>query len=212
MVSTRRTNQAIQQSGLPTSRERRAAAALWATVESTTGLSRAVWLRRSLIRRTGSLEGRSIRRQRSTAGLRTRASHSMHRTGSNWWRRLRFIQTRWFCSGADRRQPIPNKWQGGPLAAGARLCAFRFRFAAGANAQPWDPSVKALTAYPQVLAQMTRICIDSELGNAYYKPTAGRTPGGAGAAGKRAQAAGNLQSTPQEGGSVTIRATSCLLR
>src|SRR5450432_4083086 len=43
------------------------------------------------------------------------------------------------------------------------------QIAAGADAQPWDPSVKALTAFPQVLAQMSRnLQWTSDLGNAYY--------------------------------------------
>src|ERR1035438_9117967 len=43
------------------------------------------------------------------------------------------------------------------------------QIAAGANAQPWDPSVKALTAFPQVLAQMNyNLQWTTELGNAYY--------------------------------------------
>jgi len=41
--------------------------------------------------------------------------------------------------------------------------------AAGANAEPWDPSVKALTAFPQVLAEMDRnLQWTTDLGNAYY--------------------------------------------
>jgi hypothetical protein len=40
---------------------------------------------------------------------------------------------------------------------------------AGADAQNWDPSVKALTAFPQVLAQMNRnLQWTTDLGNAYY--------------------------------------------
>jgi uncharacterized protein DUF3300 len=67
-----------------------------------------------------------------------------------------------------------------------------------ADAQPWDPSVKALTAFPQVLAQMDQnLHWTSELGNAYYNQ-----PRDLLAAvqimRRRARAAGNLQSTPQE--------------
>jgi hypothetical protein len=40
---------------------------------------------------------------------------------------------------------------------------------AGADAQNWDPSVKALTAFPRVLAQMNRnLQWTTDLGNAYY--------------------------------------------
>ena len=72
------------------------------------------------------------------------------------------------------------------------------QIAAGANAQDWDPSVKALTAFPQVLAQMDQaLQWTTDLGNAYYNQPQDvmqtiqilR---------QRAQAAGNLQSTSQE--------------
>ncbi len=43
------------------------------------------------------------------------------------------------------------------------------QIAAGADAQNWDPSVKALTAFPQVLAQMDQdLAWTTDLGNAYY--------------------------------------------
>lgn len=72
------------------------------------------------------------------------------------------------------------------------------QIAAGANAQDWDPSVKALTAFPQVLDQMAEnLQWTTNLGNAYYNQ-----PEGVLAAvqtmRQRAQSAGNLQSTPQE--------------
>jgi hypothetical protein len=69
---------------------------------------------------------------------------------------------------------------------------------AGANAQSWDPSVKSLTAMPQLLAQMGQnIRWTIALGNAYYNQPQDvldviqvmR---------QRAQAAGNLQTGPQE--------------
>jgi hypothetical protein len=72
------------------------------------------------------------------------------------------------------------------------------QIAGGANAQSWDPSLKALTAFPQVLAEMDQnIRWTIALGNAYYNQPQDvldviqvmR---------QRAQAAGNLQSTPQE--------------
>jgi hypothetical protein len=68
----------------------------------------------------------------------------------------------------------------------------------GANAQNWDPSLKALTAFPQVLGEMDQnLRWTIALGNAYYNQPQDvldviqvmR---------QRAQAAGNLQSTPQE--------------
>jgi hypothetical protein len=70
--------------------------------------------------------------------------------------------------------------------------------ASGADIQPWDASVKALTAFPQVLAQMDRnLQWTTDLGNAYYNQ-----PGDVLQAVQvmrgRAQAAGNLRSTPQE--------------
>ena len=69
---------------------------------------------------------------------------------------------------------------------------------AGANSQDWDPSIKAMTAFPQVLAEMDQnLRWTIALGNAYYNQPQSvldviqvmR---------QRAQAAGNLQSTPQE--------------
>jgi hypothetical protein len=72
------------------------------------------------------------------------------------------------------------------------------QIAAGADMQPWDPSVKALTAVPQVLAQMTRnLGWTTDLGNAYYNQPQDVLEAVQVMRG-RAQAAGNLQSTPQE--------------
>jgi hypothetical protein len=43
------------------------------------------------------------------------------------------------------------------------------QIAAGADAQTWDPSLKVLTAFPQVLAEMDRnLQWTTDLGNAYY--------------------------------------------
>ncbi len=66
------------------------------------------------------------------------------------------------------------------------------------NSQPWDQSVKALTAFPSVLANMDRnLSWTSSLGDAYYNQ-----PQDVMAAvqvmRQRAQAAGTLQSTPQQ--------------
>jgi hypothetical protein len=72
------------------------------------------------------------------------------------------------------------------------------QIAAGADAQPWDPSVKALTAFPQVLAQMDQnLHWTSELGNAYYNQPQDVLQA-VQVMRRRARAAGNLQSTPQE--------------
>jgi hypothetical protein len=69
---------------------------------------------------------------------------------------------------------------------------------AGANVQSWDPSLKALTAFPQLLAEMDQnLRWTIALGNAYYNQPQDvldvvqimR---------QRAEAAGNLQSTPQQ--------------
>jgi hypothetical protein len=70
--------------------------------------------------------------------------------------------------------------------------------AAGADEKNWDPSLKALTAFPQVLAQMARnLRWTSDMGNAYYNQPQD-VLGAVQAMRQRAQAAGNLQSTPQE--------------
>jgi hypothetical protein len=68
----------------------------------------------------------------------------------------------------------------------------------GANAQPWDPSVKALAAFPQVLENLAQnLSWTTELGNAYYNQPQDVFDA-VQAMRQRAQAAGNLQSTPQE--------------
>jgi hypothetical protein len=70
--------------------------------------------------------------------------------------------------------------------------------AAGADEKNWDPSLKALTALPQVLAQMARnLQWTSDLGNAYYNQPQD-VLGAVQEMRQRARAAGNLQSTPQE--------------
>jgi hypothetical protein len=73
------------------------------------------------------------------------------------------------------------------------------QIAAAANAQTgWDPSVKALTAFPQVLAMMDRdLQWTTDLGNAYYNQPQDVLQT-VQVLRQRAQAAGNLQSTPQE--------------
>ena len=66
------------------------------------------------------------------------------------------------------------------------------------NAQPWDPSVKSLTAFPSVLSNLDRnLDWTVKLGNAYYNQPQD-VMGAVQAMRKRAYAAGTLKSTPQE--------------
>jgi Protein of unknown function (DUF3300) len=70
--------------------------------------------------------------------------------------------------------------------------------AAGADSQAWDPSVKALTAFPQVLAEMAQNQQwTTDLGNAYFNQPQD-VLAAVQAMRRRAQSAGNLQSSPQE--------------
>lgn len=73
------------------------------------------------------------------------------------------------------------------------------QIAAAANAQAsWDPSVKALTAYPQVLTMLDQnLQWTTALGNAYYNEPQDLLQT-VQVLRQRAQAAGTLQSTPQE--------------
>ena len=72
------------------------------------------------------------------------------------------------------------------------------QIAYGADMQAWDPSVKALTAFPQVLAQMDHdLQWTTDLGNAYYNQPQDVLQT-IQVLRQRAQAAGNLQTTPQE--------------
>lgn len=73
------------------------------------------------------------------------------------------------------------------------------QIAAGADAQTsWDPSVKALTAFPQVMTMLARnLEWTTALGNAYYNQPQD-VLGTIQAMRQRAQDAGNLVSTPQE--------------
>jgi hypothetical protein len=72
------------------------------------------------------------------------------------------------------------------------------QIAAGADMQNWDPSVKALTAFPQVLTQMDRnLQWTTDLGNAYYNQPQDVLEA-VQVMRQRAQAAGTLQSTPQQ--------------
>ena len=72
------------------------------------------------------------------------------------------------------------------------------RIVAGVDAQSWDASVKALTAFPQVLAQMARnLPWTTDLGNAYYNQRP-ETLEAVQVLRSRAQTAGTLQTTAQE--------------
>ena len=72
------------------------------------------------------------------------------------------------------------------------------QIAATADAQNWDPSVKALTAFPQVLEQMDQnLAWTTDLGTAYYNQP-NDVLQGVQVMRQRAQAAGNLQPTLQE--------------
>jgi hypothetical protein len=72
------------------------------------------------------------------------------------------------------------------------------QIAAGSNVQNWDPSLKALTAFPQVLAEMDRnLQWTADLGNAYYNQPQDVLEA-VQVMRRRAQAAGTLQSTPQQ--------------
>ena len=64
-----------------------------------------------------------------------------------------------------------------------------------ANAQPWDPSVKALVAFPQVLNDLTQnMSWTTQLGNAYYNQPQD-VMNAVQAMRQRAYAAGNLRSS-----------------
>lgn len=67
-----------------------------------------------------------------------------------------------------------------------------------ANGMPWDPSIKALTAFPRVLDDMARnYNWTASLGNAYYNQP-GDVMNAIQAARFQAQQAGYLRSSPQE--------------
>ncbi len=67
-----------------------------------------------------------------------------------------------------------------------------------ADQQPWDPSVQALTAFPSVLGNMDKnISWTSSLGDAYYNQQED-VMNAIQVMRQKAQAAGNLKSTPQQ--------------
>jgi Protein of unknown function (DUF3300) len=66
------------------------------------------------------------------------------------------------------------------------------------NSQDWDPSVKALTQFPSVLANLNKdLSWTSELGDAYYNQQADVMQA-VQAMRRKAQQAGNLKTTPQQ--------------
>lgn len=70
--------------------------------------------------------------------------------------------------------------------------------AAAANSQSWDPSIKALTAFPSVLAQMDKnLDWTTNLGNAYYNQPQD-VMDAIQSMRRKAQSAGNLKSTSQQ--------------
>ncbi len=72
------------------------------------------------------------------------------------------------------------------------------QIAASADARTWDASVKALCAFPSVLAQMDKnIQWTTDLGNAYYNQPQD-VMDAVQAMRHKAQGAGNLRSTPQQ--------------
>jgi len=83
------------------------------------------------------------------------------------------------------------------------------QIAQAANSQPWDPSIKALTAFPSVLSQMDRnMQWTTDLGNAYYNQPQD-VMDAVQSMRQRAQDAGSLQNTPQQavsddGGEIAI--------
>ncbi len=82
-------------------------------------------------------------------------------------------------------------WQGQGYATGEQV-------AYGADVQPWDPSVKALTAFPRVLDEMARnLQWTTDLGNAYYNQPQDVLEA-VQVMRRRAEAAGTLRSGPQE--------------
>ncbi len=83
------------------------------------------------------------------------------------------------------------------------------QIAAGADTRNWDPSVKALTAFPTVLAQMDKnLQWTTDLGNAYYNQPQD-VMDSVQAMRQKAQNAGQLRNTQQqtvsnEGGTIAI--------
>ena len=76
--------------------------------------------------------------------------------------------------------------------------------------QPWDPSVKALTAFPSVLGNMDKnISWTSSLGDAYYNQQQD-VMDAVQVMRQRAEAAGNLKTTPQQ--TVTTQGSTVIIQ
>ena len=76
--------------------------------------------------------------------------------------------------------------------------------------QPWDPSVKALTAFPSVLGNMDKnLSWTSSLGDAYYNQQED-VMDAVQVMRQRAQQAGNLKTTPQQ--TVTSQGTTVVIQ
>ena len=76
--------------------------------------------------------------------------------------------------------------------------------------QPWDPSVKALTAFPSVLGNMDKnLSWTSSLGDAYYNQQQD-VMDAVQVMRQRAQAAGNLKTTPQQ--TVTTQGSTIVIQ
>lgn len=80
----------------------------------------------------------------------------------------------------------------------AQMYASPEQVAASADVQPWDPAVKALVAFPEVLSQLDRnVQWTTDLGNAYYNQPQDVLEA-VQVMRRRADAAGSLRSTPEE--------------
>jgi hypothetical protein len=76
--------------------------------------------------------------------------------------------------------------------------------------EPWDPSVKALTAFPSVLGNMDKnLSWTSSLGDAYYNQQQG-VMDAVQVMREKAQQAGNLKSTPQQ--TVTTQGSTIIIQ
>jgi hypothetical protein len=83
-------------------------------------------------------------------------------------------------------------------------------FGRAVDRQPWDPSVKALTAFPSVLGNMDKnLSWTSSLGDAYYNQQAD-VMGAVQVMRQRAQHAGNLKTTPQQ--TVTTEGSTVIIQ
>jgi hypothetical protein len=83
-------------------------------------------------------------------------------------------------------------------------------FARAVDQQPWDPSVKAITAFPTVLGNMDKnLSWTSSLGDAYYNQQAD-VMDAIQVMRRQAQQAGNLKTTPQQ--TVTVQSGTVIVQ